>query len=151
MKPRLYLFLSSLVFVLRIISSAVRKGASGMSQSFQVLKLPKTAGRSVRFQRVLILTPNKENTCSHYVSSRRSFPGKNVQEKVKKTFSLFDGVCIVKTNCVKRIDGYQCLLVRQQLQGRRLQLYTCTQSRSRSPAWQMMHALLSAVAKWLGK
>lgn len=64
---------------------------------------------------------------------------------------MFDDVCMLKTNCVKRIDGYYCLLLRQQLHSHRLQLHTCTQSRSRSPAWPMSHTLLIAAAKWLGK
>lgn len=61
MKPRLYLFLSSLVFVLRIIIFLLK------IIPFESLKL-------------LIMTSNKENTCSHYVPSGRKF-----QEKKKFT------------------------------------------------------------------
>lgn len=152
MKSRLYLFLSSLVSVLRIITFLLR------IIPFQSLKLAKfRSRRSVGLQRVLVTTPNKENTCSSFVPSGRELKKTKKQKlfskKVQKLdfWSWFDDVCRFKTNCVKRIDGCCYSLLRQQLHSHRLQLHTCTQSRSRSPAWQMSHTLLSASAKWLGK
>lgn len=94
MKPRLYLFLSSLVSVLRIITFWLR------NISFHSLKILKFhCRRSARFQRVLNTTPNKENTCSYFAAV-------NLKKKnnfLKKSKNLISEVCLMMCVCSRQI------------------------------------------------
>lgn len=90
MKPRLYLFLSSLVSVLRIITFWLRNIPF---HSLKILKFP--SRRSARFHCVLITTPNKENTCSYFYPLQSEIKKNKQTYFLKKFKNLISEVCLM--------------------------------------------------------
>lgn len=109
MKPRLYLFLSSLVSVLRIITFWLR------NIPFHSLKILKFhSRRSARFQCVLITTPNKENTGSYFVPCSRKLKKTNKPifwQSSKTWFLKFVWWCVYVQDKLCQKDWWMLLFV----------------------------------------